>query len=163
MRLPLAGLIPEVVGEVAGQLYGLRVHDDVHVDEVIDQRHFDVLIEAIAQMDATDRIMRRLVASPVAVDICVEVIVAAIETGIREAGRDEGLRARTVSRVSSWSIRSCRHLQSGTERIVRPGARFILDAIGDDGSAQLLDTAREMWRQNASESVGGLPRTRYLR
>ncbi len=157
VQMPLAGVIPELAGQIAARLYNHQVQDAVSVDEVIDQRHFDALVAAVADMDATDRIIRRVVGSPAAVDICVEVIVAAIESGLRESAADDeprGLRERAAARLSSavapvWTV-----IEAGAEKVVRPGARFILDSVKDDGAAQMLDTAREIWRSNASESVG---------
>lgn len=157
VQMPLEGAIPELVGEIAARLYRHRVNDEVHVGEVIDDRGFDEIVGAVAEMDVVDRVAHRILTDPTTEDIVVEVVVNAIDTAMTRGGEQAG-GSGAVGVLLGGLARVARPalpvVEAGVERATRLGARFVLGAADEEGDLALVDAAREVWRRHAHESVG---------
>ncbi|WP_067983849.1 hypothetical protein [Nocardia caishijiensis] len=156
VQFPVEGAIPELVGEVAARLYNHRVNDEMEVGEVLDTRYFDDLVDAIAGMEVTHRLLRMVLDSPVTVDACVEAVqravVTAVDDGRHVAGG--GLTASLRGALSRLAEPAMPVIENGVGRITRSGARFVLRGNSNDADEVLIDTARETWRKHVGDSVG---------
>lgn len=155
VQLPVEGAILELVGEIAGRLYRHRVNDEVAVAEVLDVREFDDLLVTIADLDVVQRVLQRILTDPVTEDIFVEVVVRAVDDAVTQ-GADGGGRTGVVGFLRGGLSRAVTPampvVERGVEQATRAGMHFVLGAA--QGDVALVDAAREVWRRNATESVG---------
>ncbi|MET9198924.1 hypothetical protein [Gordonia sp. NPDC003585] len=155
VQLPVEGAIPELVGEIAARLYRHRVNDEVAVAEVLDVREFDDLLVTIADLDVVQRVLQRILTDPVTEDIFVEVVVRAVDDAVTQ-GADGGGRTGVVGFLRGGLSRvvtpAMPVVERGVEQATRAGMHFVLGAA--QGDVALVDAAREVWRRNATESVG---------
>ncbi|MFD4442864.1 hypothetical protein ACFWPK_24125 [Nocardia sp. NPDC058519] len=156
VQVPVEGAIPELVGEIATRLYNHRANDEIEVGELVDNRRFDELVDAVADLDLTHRLVRLVLNSPVTVDACVEAVQRAVVTAVDDGLHpDGGGLARTLRGALSRLAESAMPvIESGVGRLTRTGARFVLRGNSSDADEVLLDSARETWRKHTGDTVG---------
>lgn len=156
VQLPVEGAIPELAGEIAARLYHHRAQDEIPVDEVVDNRRFDELVSAVADMEVSHRLVRLVLNSPVTVDACVEAVQRAVVSAVDEGRHAEGgglaqsLRG-ALARLAEPALPA---IENGVGRLTRTGARFVLRGNRNDADDVLLDAARETWRKHTGDAVG---------
>ncbi|MFJ2837253.1 MULTISPECIES: hypothetical protein [Nocardia] len=156
VQIPVEGAIPELVGEIAARLYNHRAQDEIPVGDVVDNRRFDELVSAVADMEVSHRLVRLVLNSPVTVDACVEAVQRAVVTAVDDGKHAEGgglaqsLRG-ALARLAEPALPA---IENGVGRITRTGARFVLRGNRDDADDMLLDAARETWRKHTGDSIG---------
>lgn len=156
VQIPVEGAIPELVGEIAARLYNHRAQDEIPVGDVVDNRRFDELVSAVADMEVSHRLVRLVLNSPVTVDACVEAVQRAVVTAVDDGKHAEGgglaqsLRG-ALARLAEPALPA---IENGVARITRTGARFVLRGNRDDADDMLLDAARETWRKHTGDSIG---------
>lgn len=155
VQIPVEGAIPELVGEIAARLYNHRVNDELEVGDVVDPRRFDELVDTVADMDVTHRLVRLVLSSPVTVDACVEAVqravVTAVDDGKQTGGGLAGTLRGALSRLAEPALPA---IENGVGRLTRTGARFILRGNSNDADEVLLDSARATWRKHTGDAVG---------
>jgi len=156
IQVPVEGAIPELVGEIAARLHAHTVNDETRVGDVIDERRFDELATAIADLDITHRLIGRILDSPVTIDICVEIMQRAVDSAIESGDVDEasGLPDR-LRRSTSRAAQSLRPAIDGVvERVTRTGAKFVVKGNRSGTDDLVLGTANELWRKHSDSAVG---------
>ncbi|MFD5177115.1 hypothetical protein ACFWM1_14975 [Nocardia sp. NPDC058379] len=156
VQIPVEGAIPELVGEIAARLYNHRAQDEIPVGAVVDNRRFDELVSAVADMEVAHRLVRLVLNSPVTVDACVEAVQRAVVTAVDEGKHaDGGGLARSLrGALARLAEPALPVIENGVGRITRTGARFVLRGNRDDADDVLLDAARETWRKHTGDSIG---------
>ncbi|MFC6013419.1 hypothetical protein [Nocardia lasii] len=156
VQVPVEGAIPELVGEIVARLYNHRIHDEVEVGEIVEARRFDELIDAVADMDVTHRLVRLILNSPLTVDACVEAVQRAVATAVDDGKHTEGggLTRSLRGALSRLAEPAMPVIENGVGRITRTGARFVLRGNSGEADEVLLDSARETWRKHTGDAVG---------
>ncbi|QKT07368.1 hypothetical protein HUN08_09315 [Gordonia sp. X0973] len=164
VQIPVEGAIPELVGEVARRLYRSSVNDDFRVSDLLDDRHFDEFATAVADLDVTGRVLRRVLEGPATVDTVVEVVTRAVGAAVDDP--DDGRRTADVEDPVAWlrghavrglrtAVRPARPvIDAVVERATRSGAGFVLRRNEDQAEDLLLDSVRDAWRSHRDESLG---------
>ncbi len=156
VQVPVEGAIPELVGEIATRLYNHRVNDEIEVGAVVDNRRFDELIDAVADLDLTHRLIRRVLDSPVTVDACVEAVQRAVAASVDDGLHPEGggLARSLRGALSRLAEPAMPAIENGVGMLTRTGARFVLRGNSADADEVLLDSVRETWRKHTGDAVG---------
>lgn len=156
VQVPVEGAIPELVGEIATRLYNHRANDEIEVGDLVDNRRFDELIDAVADLDLTHRLVRLVLDSPVTVDACVEAVQRAVVTAVDDGLHPDGggLTRSLRSALSRLAEPAMPAIENGVGRLTRTGARFVLRGNSSDADEVLLDSARETWRKHTGDAVG---------
>ncbi|MFC4127096.1 hypothetical protein [Nocardia rhizosphaerae] len=156
VQIPVEGAIPELVGEIAARLYHHRAQDETAVGAVVDDRRFEELVTAVADMEVTHRLVRLVLASPVTVDACVEAVQRAVVAAVDEGRHHDGggLAGTLRGALARLAEPALPAIENSVGRITRSGARFVLRGNRDDADEVLLDTARETWRKHTGDAVG---------
>ncbi|MFC4372629.1 hypothetical protein ACFO5K_00840 [Nocardia halotolerans] len=156
VQIPVEGAIPELVGEIANRLYNHRANDETEVGEVVDSRRFDELVDAVADMGVTHRLVRLVLNSPVTVDACVEAVQRAVVTAVDDGRHVEsaGLAGSLRGALARLAEPAMPAIEQGLGHLTRTGARFVLRGNSTDADEVLFGTARETWRKHAGDSVG---------
>ncbi|WP_410875357.1 hypothetical protein [Nocardia sp. A7] len=156
VQVPVEGAIPELVGEIATRLYNHRANDEVEVGDLVDNRRFDELIDAVADLDLTHRLVRLVLDSPVTVDACVEAVQRAVVTAVDDGLHPDGggLAATLRGALSRLAEPAMPAIESGIGMLTRTGARFVLRGNSSDADEVLFDSARETWRKHTGVAVG---------
>ncbi len=156
VQIPVEGAIPELVGEIAARLYHHRAQDEIPVGEVVDNRRFDELVSAVADMEVTHRLVRLVLSSPVTVDACVEAVQRAVVAAVDENRHTDGhgLAGSLRGALARLAEPALPAIENGVGRITRTGARFVLRGNRDEADEVLLDTARETWRKHTNHAIG---------
>ncbi|MFJ2667441.1 hypothetical protein ACIO14_24160 [Nocardia fluminea] len=156
VQVPVEGAIPELVGEIATRLYNHRANDEIEVGELVDTRRFDELVDGVADLDLTHRLVRLVLNSPVTVDACVEAVQRAVVTAVDDGlHADGGGLARSLrGALSRLAEPAMPAIENGVGKLTRTGARFVLRGNSSDADEVLLDSARETWRKHTGHAVG---------
>ncbi|MFD3510803.1 hypothetical protein [Nocardia sp. NPDC058666] len=156
VQVPVEGAIPELVGEIVTRLYNHRANDEIEVGELVDPRRFDELIDAVADLDVTHRLVRLILNSPVTVDACVEAVQRAVVTAVDDGKHAEGssLTRSLRGALSRLAEPAMPAIENGVGMITRTGARFVLRGNSGDADEVLIDSARETWRKHTGDAVG---------
>lgn len=156
VQVPVEGAIPELVGEIAGRLYRHTVNDTTRLDEVIDSRSFDDLLTSVAEMQATQRVLRLLAQSPATTDAVASVLHAAASSAADDATR--ALTRNALTRTVFGAVRRATGpafpaLGQRADEAARRGVHAVLRRATVDGDDSLADAVRDAWRRNRDNSL----------
>ncbi|BBZ00103.1 hypothetical protein [Mycolicibacterium fallax] len=148
VQVPVEGAIPELVGEIAARLYALTVAAETPIGELLDGPRFGELAATVAEMEATHRVLDRVLNSEEFADLCATLVRHAIADGARESGGP-------LARIGARLLRAGDRFGHRTERLARRGTRFVLARMRADEDL-LVDTVTELWRRNLDAPVASV-------
>lgn len=161
VQIPVEGAIPELVGEIARALYRHGTSVEYRLTDVIDDRHFDELATAISEMGLTRRLVRRVLEGPATIETAVEVVTRAVDSLLDDPD-EEPVESDLTARVRERALHGLRGvvrpvrpvIDSAVERVTRSGATFVLRGNEPEADELLLESVRDVWRNNRDESLG---------
>ncbi len=161
VQIPVEGAIPELVGEIARQLYRHGTGGHYRLADVIDDRQFDELATAISEMGLTRRLVRQVLEGPATIETAVEVVTRAVDSLLDDPDGESGpsdfaarMRERTVHGLRG-AVRPARPvIDSVVERVTRSSATFVLRGNEQEAGELLLASVRDVWRNNRDASLG---------
>lgn len=160
VQIPVEGAIPELVGEIARQLYRHGTGGEYRLADVIDDRHFDELATAISEMGLTRRLVRRVLEGSATIETAVEVVTRAVDALLDDPD-EESVAADLPTRVRERAAHGLRGavrparpvIDSVVERVTRSGATFVLRGNEPEAGELLLESVRDVWRNNRDASL----------
>ena len=161
VQIPVEGAIPELVGEIARALYRHGTGGQYRLADVIDDRHFDELATAISEMGLTRRLVRQVLEGPATIETAVEVVTRAVDSLLDDPD-DEPAPSDLAARVRERTVHGLRGavrparpvIDSVVERVTRSSATFVLRGNEQEAGELLLESVRDVWRNNRDASLG---------
>lgn len=168
-EMPIGGVIPELVGQVARDIYGHKVHDKTTLNDYISDRRFDDFLDKVLELESLRELLaRQSVSNPVFSGLVTELLTTALreyaqrgtELTSRVPGAKSALRLgrRIADRARpNWSEELDENLNAfvkkQTAASLRASERFLIDMLASDEFRHVI---RDMWHDNKHRTISSI-------
>lgn len=147
VEMPMAGGIPELVGDIARVLHAHPIHDDTKLGDIVsDAQVRDIVNKAVELQDLREKLIHAVLGNPLLVDLSADLISRGIKgylaqgnaaaKGIPGASALMGLGKSVLSKASPGLERS---LDEGLQAYVRKSTKATLRSSEETLKAKLSD------------------------
>lgn len=160
VEMPIAGGIPELVGDIARMLHAHPIHDDTRLADLMsDQQVRDIINKAVEMRELRERLIHQVLGNPLLVDMAADLITRGIKGYLaqgNEAARSipgaSSLMSLGKSVLSKASPGLEKQLDEGlatyvrksTSATLRSSEKALLEKLSDQ---TLREVAFDLWTQ----------------
>ncbi len=164
--IQIGGIIPELVGVVARDIYEHKIHADTTLEDLLPDRRFQDILDKLLELKTLrETLARKSVSNPIFASMAAELLTTGIGEYLRKGGelssRVPGARSafklgkRMVERarpdlgeVLEENLRA--FVQKQTDASLRASERFLVDALASD---EFREVITDMWHAHKHERV----------
>jgi len=164
--IQIGGIIPELVGEVARDIYEHKIHAETTLEDLLPDRRFEEILDKLLELKTLrETLARKSVSNPIFASMVAELLTTGIGEYLRRGGelssRVPGARSafklgkRMVERarpdlgeVLEENLRA--FVQKQTDASLRASERFLVDALASEEFREVLT---DTWHAHKHERV----------
>lgn len=162
----IGGIIPELVGEVARDVYEHKIHSETTLQDLLSDRRFEEILDKVLELETLrESLAKQSVSNPIFASLAAELLTTGIRDYLRKGGelssRVPGAKSafklgkRMVERarpdlgeVLEENLRT--FVQKQTDASLRASERFVVDALASDDFREIL---RDFWHAHKHKRV----------
>lgn len=168
-EMPIGGVIPELVGRVARDIYGHKIHNETTLNDYLSDRRFDELMDKLLELESLrEMLARQSVSNPVFSGLITELLTMALkeyaQRGTELTSRVPGAKSalklgkRLADRARpNWSEEIDDNLntfvQKQTAASLRASERFLIDMLG---SEEFRVVVSDIWHDNKHRTISSI-------
>lgn len=162
----IGGIIPQLVGEVARDIYEHKIHAETTLQDLLPDRRFEEILDKLLELDTLrETLARQSVSNPIFASMAAELLTTGIRDYVRKGGelssRVPG--AKSAFKLGKRMVERARpdlgevlednlrvFVQKQTDASLRASERFLLDALASDEFREILT---DMWHTHKDKRV----------
>ncbi len=162
----IGGIIPQLVGEVARDVYEHKIHAETTLQDLLSDRRFEEILDKLLELETLrETLARQSVSNPIFASMAAELLTTGIRDYVRKgselSSRVPGAKSafklgkRMVERarpdlgeVLDENLRA--FVQKQTDASLRASERFLVDALASD---EFRDILTDMWHAHKHKRV----------